>query len=99
MYFPSFLKQKRRNRKPVSANYLKCRLLNCSIFRRTNQSVWGNDYWTHMFTGRKHCLHFLDVPSRTTGVTEFHIITEDSKWSMEQNLKYKFKIVKINLQR
>jgi len=34
--FPSFVKQKRRNRKPVSRSYLKCRLLNSSVFRRTN---------------------------------------------------------------
>lgn len=42
---------------------------------------------------------FSDVPSRATGFTEFHIITEDSKQSMKQNLKYKITITKINLRR
>lgn len=39
---------------------------------------------------------FSDVPSRATGFTKFHIITEDFKQSVERNLKYK---IKISLQR
>lgn len=52
-----------------------------------------------MFSGSEHYPHFSDVLLRTIGFTAFHVITENSKWSREQNLKYKFKIVKINFQR
>lgn len=52
-----------------------------------------------MFSGWEHCPHFSDVLLRAIGFTEFHVITENSKLSTEQNLKYKFKIVKVNFQR
>jgi len=42
---------------------------------------------------------FSDVPSRATGFRDSHITTEDFKQSVEQNLKYTIKIIKINLQR
>lgn len=35
---------------------------------------------------------FWDKPSCATGFTEFHIVTEDSKLLLEQDIKYKIKL-------